>query len=229
MKNTLPKSLLAAILFALLALLGLVGLGQPAMAETKIGIVDMRKVFDGYYKTKQADAALKEERAEIDKERAEMVDSYHKHEDEWKKLIEKANDQSLSAEERDRSKQSSERKVLELKDLEKNVEEFDRAATTKQQEKKRSRWEAIVGEIRAAIDARAKADGYSLVLDTAGESLNNTPTVLYTNGGNDLTEPVLSQLNAAAPVTTKNDAKPDAKSDAKPETKPGDKPADPKK
>ncbi len=215
MKNIIQKSILAAVLFSL------AGFALPAMAQPKIGLVDMRKVFDGFYKTKQADAALKDEGAELEKERADMVDNYHKREDEWKKLIEKANDQSLSAEERDRSKQASERKLLELKDLEKTVDEFDRAARTKQLEKKRLRWDAIVSEIRAAIDGKAKTEGYTMVLDTAGESLNNTPVVLYNNGGNDMTDAILAQLNAAAPAATKPDAKPDAKpADAVPAPKP---------
>lgn len=207
MKNIVQKGVLSAVLFAL------VGFTVPASAQPKIGVVEMRKVFDGFYKTKQADAALKEEGNDLEKERADMVDNYRKRDEERNKLIEKANDQSLSPEERDRSKVAADRKLLELKDLEKTVDEFDRAARTKQMEKKRLRWDAIVGEIRAAINAKAKAEGYTMILDTAGESLNNTPVVLYTNGSNDLTEAILATLNAAAPASaTKTDTKPvDAK------------------
>ncbi|MGI8967063.1 MAG: hypothetical protein ACR2H1_13385, partial [Limisphaerales bacterium] len=43
-------------------------------AQVKIGIIDLRKVFDGYNKTKQADAILKDEAADLDKQRKEMVD-----------------------------------------------------------------------------------------------------------------------------------------------------------
>ena len=37
-------------------------LSVPALAQTKIGTVDLRKLFDGYWKTKQAQAALTTER-----------------------------------------------------------------------------------------------------------------------------------------------------------------------
>jgi hypothetical protein len=43
----------------------------------------------------------------VEKERAQMVESGRKHEDEWRKLIDKANDQAISAEERDKSKKAA--------------------------------------------------------------------------------------------------------------------------
>ena len=52
MKTILKKSLLAAAVCCLLA--------SPLQAQPKIAIIDLKKVFDGYYKTKQADTTLKE-------------------------------------------------------------------------------------------------------------------------------------------------------------------------
>ena len=39
-------------------------------------------------------------------------------------------------------------------------------------------------------------------MDTAAESVNGTPLVLFNNGENYITDAVLTQLNAAAPVET---------------------------
>ena len=64
---------------------------------------------------------------------------------------------------------------------------------------------------RAVISARAKAAGYTLVIDISGETLNNTPLILYANGENDITEAILTQINATAPPPAKADAKTDAK------------------
>ena len=41
-----------------------------------------------------------------------------------------------------------------------------------------------------------------MVLDTAAESFNKTPILLYNNGENDITAGVLSQLNASGPAAT---------------------------
>src|ERR1039457_4533474 len=82
-------------------------------AEQKIAMFNLRKAFESYYKTIQSNAALKQEAAEVDKERAQMVENGRKHEDEWRKLIDKANDQSLSAEERDKAKKAASDKYAE--------------------------------------------------------------------------------------------------------------------
>ena len=70
--------------------------------------------------------------------------------------------------------------------------------------------DSIVEEIRAAVNSKAKAAGYALVIDTGAESGNGnagagtpgTPVFLYANNENDITAAVLSQLNAGAPAET---------------------------
>ena len=58
----------------------------------------------------------------------------------------------------------------------------------------------ILGEIKIAVNAKAKTEGYALVLDSAAETVNGTLTVVYNNGENDMTDAILSQLNAGAPI-----------------------------
>ena len=180
-----------------------VSLGALAQASaqtaTKVGLIDLRKVFDNYYKTQLADANLKDEAGDLEKERKDMVEQMRKGEDEWKKLLDKANDQAVSAEERDKSKQSAEKKLLELREKEETLKEFERSARAKLGEKHRRKRDAILEEIRTLINSRAKAQGFTIVVDTAAESINSTPVVLYTNGDNDMTDSLLKELNSSAP------------------------------
>ena len=60
----------------------------------------------------------------------------------------------------------------------------------------------ILNEIRNVVTAKAKAAGFSLVIDTAAQSGDATPIVLFTNNENDLTTAVLEELNRSAPVDT---------------------------
>jgi hypothetical protein len=54
------------------------------------------------------------------------------------------------------------------------------------------------------------------VFDTAAESANNTPVLLYSNNENDMTDAVLAQLNVGAPPETpKSEEKPAEKKDEK--------------
>lgn len=179
-----------------------------AQAQTKIGLIDLRKVFDNYYKTKQADVTLKEEAAGLEKEIKQMVEDFKKGEAEWKKLLDKANDQAVSAEERASSKQAAESKLRELKELEQIVAQFQRSSKANLTEKQRRKRDAILLEIREVVNAKAKAGNFTMVVDSAASSMNDTPIVMYTNGDNDLTDSVLSQLNASAPPGSLTPSKP---------------------
>ena len=79
-----------------------------AQAQPKIATVDLRKIFEGYYKTKQADAQLRERGADAEKQYKGMLDDYQKANEDYKKLVESANDQAVSSEERDKRKKSAE-------------------------------------------------------------------------------------------------------------------------
>jgi Skp family chaperone for outer membrane proteins len=168
-------------------------------ADPKIGTVDLRKVFDKYYKTIQSTASLKLEAADMEKERKQLMDNAEKHKNDWQKLIDKANDQAVSPDERDKSKKEAEQKYIELENDKQSITEFDRVASSRLREKELQRRDDIVKEIRQLLNADAKAAGYTMVLDPSGESQNMVPVVLYTNGQNDLTEALIKELNATAP------------------------------
>ncbi len=174
-------------------------LAFPAPAQVKIAVIDLRKLFDNYYKTKAATARLKERGAEMDKELQALRSQYEKAAEAYKKALDDANNQAVSAEEREKRKKAAEGKLREIQDLEQSVAQFRTTANSTMEEQRRRMTENILGEIRKVINAKAKAGGYSLVLDTSGDSLRGAPVVIYTNGENDLTEAVLAALNADAP------------------------------
>ncbi len=205
-----------------LVLMGL--LTGSARAQGRIATIDLRKVFDNYWKTKQADATIKDSKADMEKEHKTMLDDYKKSNEEYQALLADANNQLLSTEERDKRKKSAEDKLKQMKDAQDLIVQYERQASTRIEEQLRRMRDTILGEIRTVITAKAKANGYALVLDTAAESYNKTPIVLFSNNENDLTEAVLGQLNAGAPVDTA--AKPDQKP---PDQKPPEKKDDKKK
>lgn len=192
-------------------------LSAPAMAQNRIATVDLRKVFDGYWKKKQAEAALKERQTDMEKEDRNMVDDYKKAKDDYQTLLSSANDQAVSTEERDKRKTSAEEKLRRIKEMEDTITQYERQARTTIGEQSQRMRSNILTEIRNVVNAKAKAAGYFLVIDTAAESVNNTPVFLYASNESDITDAVLQQLNATAPTDA---LKPDDKADAsKPEGK----------
>ena len=184
-------------------------MGVAAADAQKIATVDLRKVFDNYWRTKQADASLKEQAADLEKESKVMVDQFRKGEANYKKLLDGANDQALTAAEREKRKKEAENELLGLRDLEARIKQFDNTSRTTLGEKQRRMRDNILQEIRDTVKARVKTGGYTLVLDTAAETPNGTPIVLFNAGTDDLTDAVLSQLNVNAPAATpgKTDSK----------------------
>ncbi|HEX3857269.1 MAG TPA: OmpH family outer membrane protein [Verrucomicrobiae bacterium] len=182
------------------ALLLMTFLSGSALAQTKIATVDLKKLFDNYYKTKLAQASIQERAAQLDKDDKGMKDDLKKGSDEYQQLLQQANDQALSAEERDRRKQSADDKLKQLQTDKATIDQYERQAQTTLGEQRQRMRENILTEIKAAVNTKAKAGGYSLVFDTAAETVNGTMTIVYTSGDNDLTDDILSQLNAGAPI-----------------------------
>jgi outer membrane protein len=191
------KSLLSHIVPAQLLVFLMTG---SAWGQGRIGTVDLRKLFDNYWKTKQADAALKDRAADIEKEHKSMLEEWKKAKEEYQTLLGEANNQTLSLEEREKRKKAAEDKFKQLKDSEDAITQYERSARTTLDEQKKRMRDSILDEIRTTVNGKAKAASYALVIDTASESANNTPVVMYSNNENDLTETVLAQLNAAAPI-----------------------------
>ena len=190
-------------------------LGAAAAETQKIATIDLRKVFDNYWRTKQADLNLKDQAAELEKDRKSMLDMFQKSEEKYKKLLDGANDPALAAAERDKRKKDAENELLGLRDLETRIKQFDNTSRTTLQEKQRRMRDNILTEIRDTIKAKVKTGGHTLVIDTAAETANGTPVVLFTANTDDLTDVVLAQLNLGAPAPTPaKEAKPD-KEDAK--------------
>ncbi len=187
-------------------------LSLSAYGQSRIATIDLGKVFENYWKTKQAQNIVKERRADIEKEFNNMVQDRKTAREEYDKLMVDANDPAVSAEEREKRKRAAEDKLKYLRDQEEVMQQYQRqAAVTIEEQTKRLR-ENILTEIRTIVTARAKSAAYSLVIDSAAESVNRTPVVLYNNNEHDLTQDVLKELNATAPAS---DSKPDASAGGK--------------
>jgi Skp family chaperone for outer membrane proteins len=191
-----------------LPLMVLVAITSTALAQPKIGLIDLKKTFDSYWMTKQQNAELKESEAEYEKSRRRLLDDYQRAGDEYKKLLESANDQALSADERAKRKSDAERKVLEIREIEQSITTFDRTARQTLEDQTRRIRDRILVKIREVIDTQARSGGYTMVLDTAAVTVNQTPMILYHNGQNDLTDTVLTELNATAPISLPTPATP---------------------
>ncbi|MFO1478400.1 MAG: OmpH family outer membrane protein [Verrucomicrobiota bacterium] len=201
MMNPTKRMILAALAAGCLCL--------PASAQTRIATVNLQKVFDKYWKTEQAVSALKESVAEMEKSHKEMLEDWKKMKESYQKLVENANNQAVSTEQRDKYKKDAEEKLADIKRAEDGLAQFERQAGATISEKKARMRKNLLEEIKTAINSKAKSGSYAIVLDSGSQTYAAdpagpyyTPNLLYWSEENDLTDAVIAQLNAGAPVDT---------------------------
>ena len=207
MKRITGKWLAAVLLLSVLA--------GSASAQTKIATIDLHKVFENYWKKKQAEASLKEQGADKEREFNNLKSEYTKMQEEYSSLESSASDNTISPEERDKRKRAAQDKLKQLRDQGALLDQYRNQSAAVLKETGERLTKNILKEIQSVVAGKAKAAGFSLVIDTAAEGISG-PVVLYTNNENDMTDAVLLQLNATAPSDT---AKPEEKKDEKKNSK----------
>lgn len=141
-------------------------------AELKIGYVDLSKVFDGYEKTKRADAGM--EKKGKDKE-AELQGRMN----ELKKL--RQNLELLSDD-------TKEAKRLEIEGKEEELQRFRANSARDLRRERDTIARDILKEIQATVEEYAKANGFSLILDSR--------SILYGQPAFEATDGILKLLNS---------------------------------
>ncbi len=199
------------ILTLVLAMLGASVTSASAQA-LKIGSVDMKKVFESYYKTKDAEAKINEARNNAKKELEDRLDIQKKKMEEVQKMNTEIENPALSKEAKETKTKTRDEAIAELRTMDRENTEF-RANREKQLQEQSVRMRAgIVEEINKIVEAKVKAESYDLVFDKSGPSLNGVPIVLYSRDAYEFTNDVVAALNknkgketseAAAPAPKK--------------------------
>lgn len=183
-----------------LLLLTLLIAASSAQAQTSIATVDLKKVFNGYWKRVQADTILQNKGKDLDAQLQTMTAEYRALADSLKKLDEAVKEPLISAVEKEKRGKALQAQALKTKELEVSINDFQRAARTQLDELRHQSRENILKEIQDFVRKKAKDSRVSLVLDTASETINQTPVILYSDGSNDWTKEILTSLNITAPA-----------------------------
>ena len=188
-----PLAKMAATLLALACLTG------TAQEPVKIATVDLLKAFDSYWKTKLSNDQLKERGSDFDKVRIGMIEDLNLLREEYNRLNVSIQDQANAEEKRADDQKKAQVKLAEFKHLEQQVIEFNKNAQKTLGDQTQRLRKGRLGEIQTVISAKAKELGYDWVIDSSQDvMLPRTPTVLFTNGKNDITAVVIEILNKDA-------------------------------
>lgn len=196
------KKVITAVAFCLL-------LASSALAQTRVGTVNLMALFNQYWKTGLIRTALKAKAKELDHTDRQMIAGLKKARDKYRKLCDESANQALSPAQSAKYQREAADQLERVREMEDNIATFEQQASATLAEQKARARKDLLADISAAVAGVAKAKGYSLVVDAetqAGDADSSDPdfppVVLYSAGSNDLTQSVLAQLNAGAPVDT---------------------------
>ncbi len=164
----------------------------------------MKKVFDGYYKTKEAESKINEQRSVARKEVEDRMDLARKLLDDIKKLDEALQNPALGKEEKEQQSKVRSEKAVELQNMDRELREFQASREKQLQEQSVRLRASIVDDINKVVTARVKAESYNLVFDKSGPSLNGVPIVLFSMESYDFTTDVISTLNKNRPAESES-------------------------
>ena len=185
----------------------------------KIATFSMRKAFDGYFKTKQADIAIKARAAEFDEEAKKFQEEYEKITKDYAAAQAKVDDPTISDDARAIRKKEAENILLEIKKLESTITQFRQSAQSTLMETQNRHRNNILKEITELVSKRAQKDGYTMVIDVGAMSADRSLVVIYSDGKNDITDDILKQLNANAPADILKQIQEEAEAENNEETK----------
>ena len=176
---------------------------QAAIAQVKpavtIATISLDKVYDGYWKKDQEYEKLKKKqednRGKIEKYNTEL----RKEGEALQRMVQWLSDPYLTSAEKAKRQQQVADKQRAFQQLQQSIQSAQNSARQDLELELRKVRKGIIEEIQQVVAVKAKAKGYTHVLDKSAQSAAIAPIVVFSVDGNDLTEEVLKQLNLSAP------------------------------
>src|SRR5213592_1989890 len=185
------KKLLSTILALTLGL----PLAVFAQGTLKIGTVDMQRAFKEYGKTKDAETKINDAKNSAKKEYDDRAEAYKKALDEINNLNKQLDAPALSAEAKSQKAKERDDKIANIKNMEREINDFRQTRERQLQEQAMRMREGIVKEITDVVMEKVKAKNLDLVFDKSGMSINGVPVVMYAPDNDDFTNEVVAALN----------------------------------
>lgn len=188
-------------IFAILALSALPFMTNAA--EIKLAVINMEKVFQGFYLTKITDANLKK-KAESFKAFAEKLnDSRNKLLEEFKELRDASQNVVLSDVERESKRLAAQDKFRQIKEKENQIKQYQQEKQSQLREDYEKMRNDLLEKIKQEVKRQCILKGYNIVIDSSGRTLNNIPALVYVSSTLEITDTVLDELNRPNKINNK--------------------------
>ena len=145
-------------------------LTASAAEDMKIGIVDMKRVFQEYFKTKDAEKKVNEDKSKAKKELDDRSSKYRDLITKWNEIEKVMKDKLVNEELKGQKQKEAQEIISEARALERDMEEFRRRRESQLQEQVMRMRKGLLEDIKSRVEEKAKRDNYDLVFDKSGMS-----------------------------------------------------------
>jgi Skp family chaperone for outer membrane proteins len=190
--------------FLFTALAGLSALGAHAQSAPKIAVVDLAKLFENYYETKQQGEKLKSQEAEATQAVQAMVKQLDELNAKMAKLQDDFNNPASSSDAKAKAQAAAEPLGKDIIAKRNEVQNYSNNARTMLQNQFNTYKGIAVGRINDVVARIAKTKGVNLVIDKSPNTTYQTSTFPFidTAAFPDITEEVLKEINRDQPAST---------------------------
>jgi outer membrane protein len=172
-------------------------------AETKIGIVDMSRIFSEYDKTKKTQAEYEVLEKNANKELDTRINNLKKEVEGIDKLNADLEKPDLNNDVREAKQKEREAKIAQAKKLDEETTAFRSNKEKKFQDEFSKTRKTIIDDIMLVINEQTKTRGFDLLLDKSGLSAGAVPVVLYSRPDLDISTDIIAILNKKGPAKSK--------------------------
>ncbi len=172
-------------------------LAQPAV---KLVVVDMAKVYDGYYKSEEGIAKLRDAEQKAQEQVEELNKQGQTLVDEYKELVEQSKNTVLTPEARSKAEAEAQKKMEDIQRKQNDVQAFSTKTRNSLQQRMKIQRDLLLEEITKVVNDIAKRKGATLALDKSGPTLFGISGVLFADPSYEITDDVIKEVNKDKPA-----------------------------
>ncbi len=163
--------------------------------EAKVGFVNLKEIFEGFYKTELAQDQINQQVEEVSFERELRLDDIKIIREEIESLRSESRDENLSEEARKNKRLQLEDRLIEMQEVQKDLSNYEILRKKQIEEQNKRMQKGLLDEIQSEIVKYGEENGYDLIIDRSAKSTLGTEIVLFSGFRTDLSAPILERLN----------------------------------
>ena len=163
--------------------------------NAKTGFVNLRELFEGFYKTELAQDQINQQIEEVSFERELRLEDISQIREEIENLRSESRDEKLSEEARKNKRLQLEDRLIEMQEVQKELRDFETLRKKQIDEQNKRMQKGLLDEIQAEIIKYGDENGYDVIIDRSAKSSLGTEIVLFVGLRSDVTAFILQRLN----------------------------------